>query len=634
MSVRKWYLRAFITIPVVALVGIGLGIFSGDSDPEFFRPQQALAAIRADVAPGELGSEPTLPLPQSKTPVAFVNVAVIPMTDSMDDSGRMLQAQTVIVEGDRVTTIGPVGEVQIPEDATVIDGTGKYLMPGLTDMHVHIYSSDGVRDLEDLNPLYLNYGVTSIVSMNGNDELLRIRQQSRTQEVLWPTVYTASPVINPPAYSTPDEVERAVVEFAQAGYDFIKVYENNSAEAFERLMTTAQREDIEVIGHAQRSRDIQATLDQGQDLAHAEEYFYAYFNPFDGLLKGFTLGVIVLLVLLGTNIVWAIRILWRRARKGGLANQPQQLARTKWMFALFTLLAWTFFLGFFSVTPPLAWLAGLAIPRLVVTVVAAGVLLIATASVWQGIRLWKNKGIGRTSRVYLNVLAVAALVFAIIAIAVLPRAWRTTDASLERIAQATADAGIWVVPNMVFYDYIRRVNGDEYYSLGQRDITRYMTRDERAAWTAGGGQRGPGIIALWGNQALKRQLEMMKFMVGAMHRKGVPLLAGSDFPAVPGLEPGYSLHEELKLLVQSGLSPYEALRTATTNPAKYLRAEDEFGTIAEGMRADLFLVGANPLEDINNLDQRVGVMFRGLWLTMEEMVEHLDQLALVRGGTG
>ena len=321
-------------------------------------------------------------------------------------------------------------------------------------MHVHIYSDDGVRDLEDLNPLYLNHGVTSIVSVNGNDELLRIRQQSRTQEVLWPTVYTASPLINPPAYSTPDEVERAVVEFAQAGYDFIKVYENNSAEAIERLMTTAQREDIEVIGHAQRSRDIQATLDQGQDLAHAEEYFYAYFNPFDGLLKGFVLSIIVLLLLLGTNIVWAIRILWRRARKGRQTDQPQQLARTKWMFALFTLLAWTFFLGFFSVTPPIAWLAGLAIPRLAVTVVAVGVLLTAVALVWQGIRLWKNKGIGPTSRVYLDFLAVAALVFAIIAIAVLPRTWRTTDASLERVAQATAEAGIWVLPNMVFYDYI------------------------------------------------------------------------------------------------------------------------------------------------------------------------------------
>ena len=631
MSSRKLYLRAFLVIPVVAVIAIGLGIFSGDSEPEFFLPQLALAEIRADIAPGELGSESTLALPQLNTPVAFVNVAVIPMTDNMDDSGRMLQAQTVIVEGDRITAIGPVGEIQVPEDATLVDGTGKYLLPGLTDMHVHIYSDDGVRDLEDLNPLYLNHGVTSIVSMNGNDELLRIRQQSRTQEVLWPTVYTASPLINSPAYSTPDEVERAVVEFAQAGYDFIKVYENNSAEAFERLMTTAQREDIEVIGHAQRSRDIQATLDQGQDLAHAEEYFYAYFNPADGLLKGFTFSGIVLLVLLGTNLVWAIRILWRRARKGGQLDQPQQMAQTKWVFALFTLLAWTFFLGFFSVTPPVAWLAGLAIPRLVVTVVAVGVLLTAAALVWQGIRLWRNNGIGRTSRVYLNILALAALVFAIIAIAVLPRIWRTTDASLERIAQATADAGIWVVPNMVFYDYIRRVNGDEYYSLGQAKIIRYLTKDERAYWTTGGGQRGPGILATVGHQALKRQMEMMKFMVGAMHRKGVPLLAGSDFPAVPGLEPGYSLHEELKLLVQSGLSPYEALRTATANPSKYLRAEDEFGTIAEGMRADLFLVGANPLEDINNLDQRVGVMFRGRWLTMEEMVEHLDQLALVRG---
>jgi hypothetical protein len=254
------------------------------------------------------------------------------------------------------------------------------------------------------------------------------------------------------------------------------------------------------------------------------------------------------------------------------------------------------------------------------------------SAAWQGIKLWNNKGVGRSSRGSLNVLAIAAIIYVVLASAVLPRTWRTTDASLERIAQATADAGIWVVPNMVFYDYIEQVNGDEYFSLGQREATRYMTKDELAMWISGAGQRGPGIVAAIGRQALERQMEMMRFMVGAMHRNGVPLLAGSDFPAVPGLVPGISLHEELKLLVQSGLSPYEALRTATVNPSEYLNEENEFGTVAKGMRADLFLVGANPLGDIDNLDKRVGVMFRGRWLAMEEMGEHLDQLAMVRGG--
>ena len=122
MTSRKWCLRAFLAISVVALAAVGLGILSGGRDPEFFRPQSTLAAIRGDAASGELGSDSTLALPRSETPVAFVNVAVIPMTDNLDDSGRMLQAQTVIVEGDRITTIGPVSEIQIPEDATLVKG--------------------------------------------------------------------------------------------------------------------------------------------------------------------------------------------------------------------------------------------------------------------------------------------------------------------------------------------------------------------------------------------------------------------------------------------------------------------------------------------------------------------------------
>ena len=442
MISRKWYLRAFLAVLAVALVAIGQRTFSGFLDAEAFQPQQALAADRGEGSPDESAPEPTLALPQSNSPVAFVNVTVIPMTDDVDGGSRTLQSQTVIVEDDRITTVGPVGEIQVPEGATLIDGTGRYLVPGLTDMHVHMYGGEGIHDQTGLNPLYLNYGVTSVVDMSGSEELLRIRERSRTQEVLWPTVYTASPFINPPTYGTPDEVERAVVEFARAGYDFIKVHDNMSDETFERLIATARREAIRVIGHAQRQRDMQATLDQGQDLAHAEEYFYAYFNPADGLLRGFLLSAIVLLAFLGVNLVWAVRIVWRRARKSGQPTQPRQLARTKWVFASFTLLAWTFFLGFFSVTPPIAWLAGLAIPRLAVSIVLGGVLLSGAALVWQGIKLWNNKGVGRSSRVSLNVLAIAAVIYVVLASAVLPRTWRTTDASLERIAQATADAGI------------------------------------------------------------------------------------------------------------------------------------------------------------------------------------------------
>jgi imidazolonepropionase-like amidohydrolase len=101
----------------------------------------------------------------------------------------------------------------------------------------------------------------------------------------------------------------------------------------------------------------------------------------------------------------------------------------------------------------------------------------------------------------------------------------------------------------------------------------------------------------------KRRLALSKLMAvtGDMHRAGVRLLAGSDFgEAGVGVRPGVDLHDELARLVEVGLTPLEALRCATLHPARYLGGEDSLGTIATGKRADLVLLTANPLENINN----------------------------------
>jgi imidazolonepropionase-like amidohydrolase len=79
------------------------------------------------------------------------------------------------------------------------------------------------------------------------------------------------------------------------------------------------------------------------------------------------------------------------------------------------------------------------------------------------------------------------------------------------------------------------------------------------------------------------------------------------------------LHDELKLLVAAGLTPYEALRTATANPAEFIGRSGEFGTVAAGTRADLLLLDANPLSDVANAARRAGVMVRGRWLTKDEL---------------
>ena len=97
---------------------------------------------------------------------------------------------------------------------------------------------------------------------------------------------------------------------------------------------------------------------------------------------------------------------------------------------------------------------------------------------------------------------------------------------------------------------------------------------------------------------------------GALHRAGVGLLAGTDAPRA-FIYPGFSLHEELALLVRSGLTPLEALRTATYNPADYLGSLDSLGTIGVGKIADLVLLEANPLTDIRNTTRISAVIANG-----------------------
>jgi imidazolonepropionase-like amidohydrolase len=115
----------------------------------------------------------------------------------------------------------------------------------------------------------------------------------------------------------------------------------------------------------------------------------------------------------------------------------------------------------------------------------------------------------------------------------------------------------------------------------------------------------------------KKQIDL----VGMMHRAGVEFLAGTDVEN-PYCFPGFSLHDELALLVQAGLSPMEALQSATLNPARFLGKQKELGTVEKGKIADLVLLEANPLEDIRNTTKINSVVLNGRLLERKA----LDQL--------
>lgn len=117
-----------------------------------------------------------------------------------------------------------------------------------------------------------------------------------------------------------------------------------------------------------------------------------------------------------------------------------------------------------------------------------------------------------------------------------------------------------------------------------------------------------------------RELEL----VGRMHQAGVPLLAGTDTGVLYSI-PGVSLHDELALLVEAGLSPLEALRTATVEPARYLDREADFGAVAVGRIADLVLLDADPRVDIANTRAIAGVVLAGRWWSRSKLDAELER---------
>jgi len=190
--------------------------------------------------------------------VAIVDVTVIPL-----DSERVLQHRTVIVRGQRIASIEPTGIA--PAGATIVDGRGKFLMPGLVDMHTHL-----ARD-EDLR-LYIARGVTTVRNMWGAPEHVRWRKEIEAGARIGPTIYTAGPIVDGdhPVHDgslilrTPDEVDAAIRLHRQLGYDFIKVYSGLSQPVYDALLKAAQGAKMPVAGHVPRAVGLDAVVAAGQ----------------------------------------------------------------------------------------------------------------------------------------------------------------------------------------------------------------------------------------------------------------------------------------------------------------------------------------------------------------------------------
>ncbi len=232
----------------------------------------SMAAVVQDIPTTQAGVTSGFQASQQRaasSTIAIKNVTVLPMDDE-----RVLPAQTVVVENGVITRIDPASEVKLPAGARTIDAAGKFLIPGLGDMHVHL-ASNPENEQRDILKLFVANGVTTVLNLRGTPQILELRAAIRRGDILGPRIYTAGPYVNEPFVTTPDEVERAVVEQKRAGYDVVKLHGNLSREAYARLMSVARCEGINVVGHAPRNLGVEVMFAEHQyALAHAEEFLY------------------------------------------------------------------------------------------------------------------------------------------------------------------------------------------------------------------------------------------------------------------------------------------------------------------------------------------------------------------------
>jgi hypothetical protein len=196
----------------------------------------------------------------------------------------------------------------------------------------------------------------------------------------------------------------------------------------------------------------------------------------------------------------------------------------------------------------------------------------------------------------------------------------TRDSTIAIIAAATKRAGVAVVPTMPLWEMLY-IPPDSASVAGRPEL-RYMPKATVAAWfrniASGGRVQGDSARRAW------RATRMG--ILTALHRAGVPILLGTDAPQVFSV-PGFSIHREMAMMVEAGMTPFEVLQSGTRNVATYFGTSAEAGTVEVGKRADLILLDANPLASVANAQRRAGVMVNGRWLPESEIQRGLSALA-------
>ncbi|NMO20441.1 amidohydrolase family protein [Pyxidicoccus fallax] len=452
---------------------------------------------------------------------ALTHVTVIDAT-----GGPPRPDMTVLIRDERIVELRPSKDVELPEELKTVDLQGRYLIPGLADMHIH------TQDMEQVFPLlHVVNGVTTVREMDGTPFALEWRRKIEQGQLLGPRMVLGSPIIDGtpslwqnspvPHIAVRDEAEaRARVREAKSqGYDFIKVYSRLSREAYFGIADEAKQLGIPFAGHVPDRVTNAEALEAGQ----------ASFEHLYGVMYETSSEEAAL-----------------RERVASITLRPGTI---------------TGYNTWFQQTHAVEWDAA------------------RTYSPGKGLRLFGQ--FARSPSANVPTLAMHDVLDR-------PMDLRMEDDRLKYLPVSTVEGWKWQLETI----YLEGRSEEE--STRRREL-------------------------------FQRRLAL----VGEMHRAGVRILAGTD-STTPWVFPGFSLHDELALLVQAGLTPLEAIQAATLEPARFLGREHELGTVEKGKAADLVVLDANPLDDIRNTTRIHSVVVRGRYISEEErrnMLLDLETLA-------
>ncbi len=197
----------------------------------------------------------------SNLSLVIVGATVIPM-----DSERVIEGQTILVEGDRIVAVGTDDEIEVPSKAIVVNGAGRFVVPGLAEMHGHIPPPTASREyIDHVLFLYVANGVTTVRGMLGHDGQLELKRKVFDDEVTGPALYLAGPSFNGNSVRSPEQAERKVRQQAEEGWDLLKIHPGMDRASYDRMAETAHELEMRFAGHVPEDVGLLHALEMGQE---------------------------------------------------------------------------------------------------------------------------------------------------------------------------------------------------------------------------------------------------------------------------------------------------------------------------------------------------------------------------------